>query len=162
MRRALLAALVLLCLASLTAGRAQAYESWCFDDPIVAVNGRLVDIRVQMPVRNLLSMRSTTLTVIIPKNTTGAVVVDDISAFPMKTTVSATGPAWDGRGALPITVVTNVSAATSYPIKVTALPVASLDSVRGLLNPGNTLLAGSTSATGTANTPLKMSMFLGR
>jgi len=92
-----------------------------------------------MPVSNLLSMRSTSLTIIIPANASGAVVVDDVSAFPMKTTISATGPVWNGLGALPITIVTDVSAGTNYQVRVKATPVASLDSckIRRKSGPGS-------------------------
>lgn len=135
------------------AGRAQAMEEWCFDDPVISVNGRLVDIQVQMQVSNLLTMRSTTLTVIIPSNTTGAVLVDDVSAFPMRTTISPTGPAWNGRGGLPITVVASVSASTNYPIRVVARPLVDQSALLSLLS--------TTTAQGWANSVLSMPVTLG-
>jgi hypothetical protein len=152
MRRILPVLVLLVALAPLTARHAQAYESWCFDDPIISVNGRLVDVQVQMPVTSLLAMRSTALTVVIPRNVSGAVVVDDVSAFPMKTMIAATGPTWNGTGDLPITVVANVTAATDYSIRLQATPLLNLSMP----------LAGSTTAYGTANTALQMPMSLGR
>src|SRR4051794_16221173 len=104
------AALALCAIATIGRGdqKASAFETWCFDDPVVSVNGNLVDIQVQLPLLNLLSMRRTTVTVVIPQNVKGYVVVNDISAFPMTTTISATGPTWSGKGAVTITVITNV------------------------------------------------------
>src|SRR3712207_6095771 len=106
------------------------------------VNGTLVDIRVGMPLAHVLTMRTTTLTVIIPRNVTGAVLVDDVSLFPMTTRIAATGAAWSGGGGIPITIVADVQAATAYPIQVVATPVATLT------NP----LAQPVTGSGTANT----------
>ncbi len=125
---------------------AHADALWCFDDPVISVGGRLVDVQVQMPIANLLTMRSTTLTVVIPKNVSGAVVLNDVSAFPMRTIVSATGPAWNGSGSIPITVTANVSAWTNYPIKLTVRPVLNLSNLLSVLS--------ASTASGTANTPL--------
>ena len=139
--------------------RGAAYETWCWDDPVVVVDGQLIDIRVGMPPEHVPTMRSTTLTVVIPRNVTGAVVVDDISAFPMTTTVSPTGPVWNGRRSLPITVHATVTAPATYPIMVTATPLIALGTpLVGEPSP----LTGTTSATGTSNTPLVMEMALTR
>ncbi len=124
--------------------RALAYETWCADDPVIAVNGRLVDIQVQMPLQNVLAMRTTALTVVIPGNVAGSVVVDDVSAFPMQTQVVATAPAWNGRDPLPITVIADVTATTSYPIRLVITPLTDTGAP----------LAPPTVATGTANTRL--------
>jgi len=105
---------------------ARAFEAWCADDPVVSVNGHLLDVQVQMPLADLLTMRSTTLTIVIPANLSGAVVVDDVSAFPMKTVVSASGPAWYGAGAIPVTVNAFVSASSVYTTRVVATPVLNL------------------------------------
>lgn len=147
-------ALFLICaaIAPLDAGTASAGETWCADDPIISVGGRLVDIQVQMPLANLLSMRSTELTVVIPNNVPGFVVLDDISAFPMRTTISRAGPSWSGSGPVPITVKVEVAAASNYPTRVVATPLLIL----------STPLAGPTTAQGVANTPLLMPMTLGR
>jgi hypothetical protein len=155
MRRflSLLVLLVLLLVAAPpTTVPAQASETWCFDDPLIAVGGRLVDIQVQLPVDHLVTMRSTTLTAIIPQNVTGTVLVDDVSAFPMQTTIAATAPAWTGTGVLPLTIVVNVAATTSYPLRVVATP---------LLTP-LTPLTAPTVAFGTANTTLAVPMRLAR
>src|SRR5215207_9661919 len=75
MRRLVLAlfAVAALAVAAATPDRADAWEVWCFDDPVISVNGNLVDIQVQMPLDHLLTMRSTNLTIVIPSNTSGAV-----------------------------------------------------------------------------------------
>ena len=150
--RIIAAALMLLALAtSLMPGRATGYEIWCADDPIVSVGGRLLDIQVQMPLDKLLTMRSTRLTVSIPQNISGFVVIDDISAFPMHTTVVASDPPWAGAGPLPVRVVVDVTAAQNYPVRVTAKPVQL-----------STLLAGPTTVTGTANTRIELRFALGK
>lgn len=149
--RGIVAALMLLALAaSLVPGRATGYEVWCADDPIVSVGGHLIDIQVQMPVDKLLTMRSTRLTVIVPQNVPGFVVLDDISAFPMQTTVVAGDPPWAGAGPVPVRVVVDVTAALSYPVRVAAKPVDL-----------GTLLTGPTFATGTANTRIELRLALG-
>jgi hypothetical protein len=150
--RVIAAALMLLALATLLMpGRAAAFEVWCADDPIVSVGGRLLDIQVQMPLDKLLAMRSTRLTVFIPQNVPGFVVLDDISAFPMQTTVVASDPAWSGAGPLPVRVVVDVTAALNYPVRVAAKPVQL-----------TTLLAGPTTVTGTANTRIELRLALGK
>ncbi|MER3419047.1 MAG: hypothetical protein C4290_00305 [Chloroflexota bacterium] len=123
---------------------AAAYETWCADDPLVAVDGRLLDIQVQMPLQNVATMRATTLTVVIPSNVAGSVLVDDVSAFSMQTRVVASAPAWDGRGPLPITVIVDVTATVSYPIRAVITP----------LTGAGVPLAAPIVATGTANTRL--------
>jgi hypothetical protein len=121
---------------------------WCWDDPIVSVGGHLVDIRTEQPLANLLTMRNTSLTVIIPQNVSGGVVLNDVSLFPMTTTVSATGPKYSGTGPIPFTVKATVTATKSYQVKLTALPVLDLKE----------LLAGSTSTQGQSNTTITMQM----
>jgi hypothetical protein len=127
-------------------------EEWCFDDPIVSVNGNLMDIRVTMPLGNLLTMRSTTVTVVVPRNVPGAVILPDISAFPMTTRVSPTGPTWLGFGPIPVTVNVLVNAGSRYQTSVVATPVLNLSN----------LLASPKSGSGTTNTPFSLSMTLGR
>ena len=151
MSRVLPALVCALAVTLLSAGHAEAYETWCFDDPVVSVNGRLVDIQVQMPSHKVSEMRSTKLTVVIPNNVSGSVVVDDVSAFPMQTTISPTGPKWDGSGPLSITIVVDVTTDTSYEVRVVATPLLNL----------TTPLAEPTTDTGTTNVPLRMPMSLG-
>jgi hypothetical protein len=88
----------------------------------------------------------------IPRNVSGTVLVDDVSAFPMETTIAPTAPAWDGSGPLPITLIVEVAADTSFPIRLVATPLLALD----------TPLAGPTIAEGTANSPLRLPLTLGR
>lgn len=133
-------------------GNVRAWEVWCADDPVVSINGNLLDIQVQMPVNHLLTMRQTTLTIVIPENASGAVIVDDVSAFPMTTRIAKTAPAWSGSGPIPITIVVEVAASSDYPVRVVATPLANL----------TTPLAPPSTLYGTANTPLVMPMSLGR
>src|SRR5215216_5043543 len=145
--RILVSAIMLVaCLASLVPDRAAAYETWCADDPVVSVGSRLADIQVQQPADKVAVMRATTLTVIIPQNVPGAVVVDDVSAFPMRTTVVARGPKWDGAGPIPVTIVVEVTASSSYPVRVVASPLPS----------AATPLASPVTATGTSNARIEL------
>ena len=154
MRRLLLALCVPLCLVlgamPALAGHARADEVWCFDDPVISVDGHLVDVKVEMPLANLLTMRSTATTVVIPKNVPGSVVLNDISAFPMQTTISRTGAAWSGHGSLPITILTTVTASQSYPARV----IAEAD-LTGLL-----MLGRPATVNGITNTTMHLSMGL--
>jgi len=131
-------------------GRAAAYETWCADDPLVSIEGRLLDIQVQLPVDRLVTMRATTLTVVIPHNATGVVLLDGVSAFPMRTTIAATGPRWDGSGALPVTLVVKVEATTRFPVRLVVTPL--LDRT--------TPAAPATMADGTTNVPLRLALTL--
>ena len=151
MRRARAALVLALFATTLAVGQVTAYDTWCADDPIVAVGDHLLDIQVQLPVAELPSMRSTRLTVVIPQNVAGAVVVDDVSAFPMETTVVARGPKWEGTGPLPVTIVVVVEATTSYPIRLSATPAPTLTS----------LLTHATTVTGMTNRRLELSLTLG-
>ncbi len=150
---ALAAALVVIGIAAAAPrGHAQAFDAWCADDPIISVNGNLVDVQVQMPLANLLTMRSTSLTIVVPRNVSGSVVLDDVSAFPMHTTISATGKAWNGVGSVPITIDTYVSASSTYTTKVVATPVLNLSN----------LLASPSSTSGWTNELFALSMGIGR
>ena len=129
---------------------ATASAGWCWDDPLVLVNGRLLDIRVGMPIEYVATMRTTTLTIIIPRNVVGAILVHDVSAFPMTTQLAATAPPWNGRGEVPVRIVADVQASTSYPIALVATPLLT----------GREVLAPAIQATGTANTPLSLALTL--
>ncbi len=143
-------AVVLLALLAPLAGPVHAVDGWCADDPVLEVNGIALDLQVQMPVSDVLTLRSTTTTVVIPSNVRGRVLVDDVSAFPMTTRVAAIGAPWSGSGALPITVLVDVSAATSYPERVVATQPLTLTQI----------LPNQATAMGTANTRLVLSMAL--
>lgn len=152
MLRAVLAlVLVLLCALSPVEATA-AGETWCADDPVVSIDGRLLDIQVQMPIEHLLTMRTTTLTVVIPRNLSGTVVVDDVSAFPMRTTVVSEGAPWDGSTSIDVRVVVDVAAGVDYPIRVVMTPLGATA----------TPVAAPTIGTGTANSRLVVPMVLGR
>jgi hypothetical protein len=132
------------------AGPVRAVDGWCADDPVLAINGITLDLQVQMPATEVLTLRSTTTTVVIPSNVHGQVLVDDVSAFPMTTRVAAIGSPWSGNGALPITVLVDVTAATSYPERVVATQPLTTTQI----------LPNQATATGTANTRLVLSMAL--
>ena len=151
LRVALLLALVLMLIPSLPAP-AFGGETWGADDPVVSIDGRLLDIQVQMPISHLSTMRSTTLTVIIPQNLTGSVVVDGVSAFPMQTTIVPRGKPWNGTGPIPLEVIVEVDAASDYPVRVVATPLLNL----------TTPAASPTTVTGTANSRIVMPLSLGR
>ncbi|MBI2760619.1 MAG: hypothetical protein HYX51_04235 [Chloroflexi bacterium] len=158
---------VLLSLAAVPVRAERESADWSWDDPIVSVGGRLIDIQVQMPSKYLLTMRSTTLLVIIPSNVRGVVVLDDISAFPMDTMVRSWGPAWDGKGDIPITIVATVVAKADYDIRIVAKPVLNLSSpVQPLLGSPLSLLAAPlarpTIAYGRSSVPLVMPMRLAK
>jgi hypothetical protein len=149
MRYGLLVAVVILALL-LLARPVSAVDGWCADDPVLVVHDITLDLQVQMPTTDVLTMRTTTTTVVIPRNVSGQVLVDDVSAFPMTTRVTATGPAWSGSGAMPITIQVDVTAATSYPERVVATQPLTLTQI----------LPNQATTTGTANTPLVLSLAL--
>ncbi len=132
------------------AGPVRAVDGWCADDPVLVINGITLDLQVQMPATQVLTARSTTTTVVVPSNVQGQVLVDDVSAFPMTTRVAPIGSPWSGNGALPITVLIDVTAATSYPERVVATQPLTVAQA----------LPNQATATGTANTRLVLSMAL--
>ncbi len=151
LRSIVLSLIMLLLSLRSTAPPAVAYDVWSADDPIVSIGGRLLDIQVQVPAAKVATLRSTTLTVRIPRNVSGVVLVDDVSAFPMQTTIASTAPAWDGTGPLPITLIAEVTTGESIPIRVVATPLLAL----------GVPAAASTTVEGTANIPLRLPLTLG-
>ena len=151
LRAALVLALVLMLAPSLR-GHARAGETWAADDPIVSIDGRLLDIQVQMPASQLSTMRSTTVTVLIPQNLSGQVVVDGVSAFPMQTSIVPRGKPWNGTGPIPLEVIVEVDAASDYPVRVAVTPLLNL----------TTPSASATTVTGTANSRIVVPVLLGR
>ncbi len=152
MLRAVLPLALLLMIALRPGGHALAGETWCADDPIVSIDGRLLDIQVQMPTSQLTTMRSTTVTVVIPQNLAGHVVVDDVSAFPMQTQVVPRGKPWDGTGPIPVDVVVEVTASSDYPVRVAVTPLLNV----------TTPSASATTVTGTANSRIVVPLVVGR
>jgi hypothetical protein len=120
-------------------------DDWCFDDPIVSVQGHLLDIRTSLPVANVITMRNTVVTVVIPSNVHGAVLVNNVSAFPMTTTISASGPAWSGAGGIPVSVQALVTADVSFPVVLIVTPLGSALPLSALGDPATT--SGVTNAT---------------
>lgn len=124
---------------------------WCWDDPIVSIQGHLLEIKTGQPLLNLLTMRNTALQIVIPSNVSGSVVLNDISAFPMQTTISPTGAAWSGKGSIPVTIKAVVTAGVSYSVQLTAQPLLDLTH----------LLAGAKSTQGTTNTTITLTTTVG-
>lgn len=129
---------------------ANAYETYCFDDPVFLIGGRILDVQVQQPVETVLTARSTTLTVIIPSNVSGTILIDDVSAFPMETTIVQSGDPWQG-GPIPVLIVVFVDASLDYPIRLVATQLLS--------DAGGSLLR-SARAEGSSNVQLELPVFL--
>ncbi len=151
LRSIVLSLIMLLLSLRSTAPPAVAYDVWSADDPVVLIGSHLLDIQVQLPTAELLTMRSTTLTVRIPSNVSGTVVVENTSAFPMQVIIVPTGAAWDGRSPLPITLVVDVTADKRFPIRLVATPLLAL----------GVPAAAATRVEGTANVPLRLPLPLG-
>jgi len=141
-----LAVILLAATAAVPVTPATASAGWCWDDPVIMVNGQLIGIRVGMLIEYAATMRATTLTIIITRNVSGAIVVHDVSAFPMTTRIDVTARPWNGRGTIPVTIVVDVQARSNYPIRLVATPMLT----------GLVASAPAVEATGTANTPLSL------
>ena len=61
MVRLLFVSIAIAILVLISPKHANAYDTWCADDPVVWIGGHLLDVQVQVPVRYLITMRSTTL-----------------------------------------------------------------------------------------------------
>ena len=123
MKRLRLVSLVTAVLLSLTLSSSPALAgvSWCEDDPVFLLNGGLVDLTTGVPAGAADSVRSIVYDVRVPSNTLFNAVIVVPSQFPTKATVSATLPAWTGRGEMPVVAYVTVKATKSFEIYTRAV-----------------------------------------
>jgi hypothetical protein len=107
-----LAALFLVGLALVRPDAASAELSWCWDDPIVSINGRVlnIDIGVQGDAATVSStVKSTTTTIYLPRNVSARNLGSTNTYFREKVHFRTTRSTWSG-GPIPVSVVTEFKA----------------------------------------------------
>jgi hypothetical protein len=117
-RRLLGAALALFVLTSLTPGgrvsRASAFESWCFDDPVLVVGGQSVHFALGVPEGQRRLIRGSTLTVNVPSNVSVYLAGTNAKNFPIAVSI-VRGTAWNGHGAIPVSATAMVHGPHGVP-----------------------------------------------
>jgi hypothetical protein len=96
-------------------GVAHAETEWCAEDPVLIVDGRVVDITTSFDRAYLPSIRAPMLFDIqIPVNVVSAVAVGVSIDVPFDVRIAKTLPAWDGIGSMPIVARVTVYANASF------------------------------------------------
>jgi hypothetical protein len=117
--RALALVLALLCLlgpASLRPGVASAELSWCWDDPIVSINGKVVNIDIGVrgePEEVAAAVKSTTTTIYLPRNVSARKLGSTNTYFREKVRFVTTDARWSG-GPIPVSVVTEFTSSGRF------------------------------------------------
>ncbi len=106
-----------------TTGGANAGLSWCADDPLIYIDGHLVDVNAQAPLEQLGNISGDVVfTVHAPKGSTVKVVLETSVWFPVRTVVLKDQPAWNGKTKLTVPIEIDVTPKSgSFPIRGTAL-----------------------------------------
>jgi hypothetical protein len=122
-RRLLAAAVALFVLVSLAPGgqvsRASAFESWCFDDPVLVVGGQSIHFAPGVPEGQRHLIRGSTLTVTVPSNVSAYLAGVNAKNFPLTVSI-VRGNAWDGRGAIPVSATATVYGPSGIPTALKA------------------------------------------
>jgi len=116
-QRRFLLALVLLPILALGLSRAPAAHAdliWCFDDPVLVVNGTPVLLKVGVPLDRRGAVVSSSLTVTVPENVTAHLAGASITNFPIAVTLTRSG-VYSGVGPVPVSVAGLVVASTASP-----------------------------------------------
>jgi hypothetical protein len=87
---------------------------WCWSDPTLVIDGRVVHIDVGVPVDDRQQVTGSTLTVTVPANVTAHLSGVNAENFPITVTLVRGGP-WNGKGDIPVTATAVVSAPAGVP-----------------------------------------------
>ncbi len=137
-------------LAVLTGGRiAQASWDWCFEDPIVDINGSRVTIEIGIPVSNLPDIKGpVTVRIAVPKKVDAIIVFVTNDSFQEDVRIVRTDAKWEQGEAVPVSVTARADGTTIFPV---AMRVSYPDGT------GGTSVA---TITGTANRQLRYDFWL--
>ena len=101
-----LSALVLAAFAGVVSGGGQAQASWdwCWDDPLVLVQGRILDIQSGVPLSHIRDLDGPVdVKVYVPSNVSAAVILNPGIPYRQNVTVVKSGAAWHS-GDIPVRV----------------------------------------------------------
>src|SRR5215208_5994244 len=114
---------VLSTVAALAPPRAAADQTWCWDDPVVAVSGRLVSISVGVygePLAVDAAVDAAQITIIVPTGVSAQLVAESNLYFPEQVSFEAR-ETWTPGQPIPVTVTVRFEATAALPaaLKVT-------------------------------------------
>ncbi len=121
-----LSGVALLAAGSWHARSASAFDVWCYDDPLVSINGRIVDtqVGVQAPLQTAQSaVQAATITYILPSNVSASLIASTNWVFPENVVFQNSAPAWNG-GAIPVTIQVSFQATSTLNAGVTTATMA--------------------------------------
>ena len=137
---AALAALLLLGVAAVRVPPARANVAWCWNDPVLVVNGRAVQLKLGVPLSEAATVTDATLVVTVPAGVPATLAAANAAAFITRLrldVVLATDPslAYNGTGPVPVRVEATINAPTSTKTGLAA-------SHRGTVERGKTEATG--------------------
>lgn len=97
--------------------------SWCAADPLLYVDGHLLDVNAQVPADQLNNIKGDVVFVFhVPKGSNSQVLFQYSATFPIRSEIVFDQKAWDGKSKLtvPVDVIVMPKAGT-FPIRATAL-----------------------------------------
>jgi hypothetical protein len=124
-RRLLLAAVLISILATTVVGRARAYESWCFDDPVVDINGHPVTIAVGVsgtPTVIDTTVQRAEVRIVVPKGVRVKTVGKTHMYFAETVRVIQTATPWQPGTAVPVRVEVSFTSKADLPAMMTITP----------------------------------------
>ena len=91
---------------------------WCWTDPVLVINGKVVNIKVGVPEAQRHSAKSS-LTVTVPANVSAILAGTNAANFPVDVRLVQSGT-YDGSGPIPVTATAVVAAPDETPSALTA------------------------------------------
>lgn len=127
---ATLSALVLVLVAAFHPGQAAAGDIWCWDDPVIEIDGQLVSIDIGVRSTDLRDVRAVALVLTVPRGTKARVVYIESGAFtPTVQIQQARDDDRDGN-AVRLDVLMTSSRRFTYQIVISAPAARSLGEIR--------------------------------
>ena len=115
MRATLRSVLFILVALIATGAVAHAETEWCAEDPVLVIDGRVVDITTTFDRAYLGTIRDAILfEVEVPENVMSVAAIGVSTFVPHEIQISRTLPAWDGLGSLPVVARVTVRADASF------------------------------------------------
>jgi hypothetical protein len=118
MRRLVLTLALLLAVFPAVARHADAFETWCFDDPVVDINGQRVNIDIGVqgdPAHVSDSVRRAEVVIAVPKEVRTRLVSTTNQYFQEKVRFTTSDARWSPGQPVPVTVTVQFEATTTLP-----------------------------------------------
>ena len=127
---ALLAALVLVLIGALHPRHAAAGDIWCWDDPVIEIDGQLVSIDIGVRSTDLKDVRAVALVLTVPRSTKARVVYIEKGAFTPTVQIQESRDDDRDNDALRLDVLMTSSRRFTYQIVISAPAARSLGEIR--------------------------------